>query len=288
MIAFSVSASTNLPLLYGSQAEDYCVLVRSCFSVLWNGLSAMKDGKILIPRDKLHCQLQALSFLLLLDTESATPSVSKAPIYAEDAITEFESSCGVISKDDASFLIQEMQMLFNKCWMGLQRSEGEGSKQSAVTSSLYVLSEIVLIVVKVFCKASHYDQASTFVNEFESRFRNCADRQCTAVVLGKWAVIIHTTMKAGGESGQALTECARAVRSLSADLGEREAHAVLEGCGLVVWAVESGYSKGLSASVLLSWFSFLEEHQEHILKMLKKVSDVTDQEKKLSQSFPNI
>ncbi|KAM8756416.1 separin isoform 1-T1 [Acanthopagrus schlegelii] len=267
------------------QAEDYCVLVRSCFSVLWNGLSAMKDGKILIPRDKLHCQLQALSFLLLLDTESATPSVSKAPIYAEDAITEFESSCGVMSKDDASFLIQEMQMLFNKCWMGLQRSEGEGSKQSAETSSLYVLSEIVLIVVKVFCKAGHYDQASTFVNEFESRFRNCADRQCTAVVLGKWAVIIHTTMKAGGESGQALTECARAVRSLSADLGEREAHAVLEGCGLVVWAVESGYSKGLSTSVLLSWFSFLEEHQEHILKMLKKASLCQAEGSRLQQAL---
>ncbi|XP_030276632.1 separin isoform X2 [Sparus aurata] len=254
------------------QAEDYCVLVRSCFSVLWNGLSATKDGKILIPRDKLHCQLQALSFLLLLDTESATPSVSKVPIYTEDAITEFESSCGVISKDDASFLIQEMQMLFNKCWTGVQHSEGDGSKQSAETSILYVLSEMVLIVVKVLCKAGHSDQASTFVNEFESRFRNCTDCQCTAAVLGKWAVIIHTTMKAGGESGQALTECARALRSLSADLGEQEAHAVLEGCGLVVWAVESGYSKGLSATMLLSWFSFLEEHQERILKMLKKAS----------------
>uniref|UniRef100_A0A671W5X4 separase n=1 Tax=Sparus aurata TaxID=8175 RepID=A0A671W5X4_SPAAU len=278
---------TRLPLLYGSQAEDYCVLVRSCFSVLWNGLSATKDGKILIPRDKLHCQLQALSFLLLLDTESATPSVSKVPIYTEDAITEFESSCGVISKDDASFLIQEMQMLFNKCWTGVQHSEGDGSKQSAETSILYVLSEMVLIVVKVLCKAGHSDQASTFVNEFESRFRNCTDCQCTAAVLGKWAVIIHTTMKAGGESGQALTECARALRSLSADLGEQEAHAVLEGCGLVVWAVESGYSKGLSATMLLSWFSFLEEHQERILKMLKKVSDVTDQEKELSRSFPD-
>lgn len=287
MIAFSVSALTRLPLLYGSQAEDYCVLVRSCFSVLWNGLSATKDGKILIPHDKLHCQLQALSFLLLLDTESATPSVSKAPIYTEDAITEFESSCGVISKDDASFLIQEMQMLFNKCWTGVQHSEGDGSKQSAETSILYVLSEMVLIVVKVLCKAGHSDQASTFVNEFESRFRNCTDCQCTAAVLGKWAVIIHTTMKAGGESGQALTECARALRSLSADLGEQEAHAVLEGCGLVVWAVESGYSKGLSATMLLSWFSFLEEHQERILKMLKKVSDVTDQEKELSRSFPD-
>ncbi|XP_073323552.1 separin isoform X2 [Pagrus major] len=267
------------------QAEDYCVLVRSCFSVLWNGLSATKNEKILNPRDKLHCQLQALSFLLLLDTESATPSVSKAPIYTEDSITEFESSCGVMSKDDASFLIQEMQTLFDKCWMGVQRGEEDGSKQSAETSSLYVLSEMVLIVVKVLCKAGHYDQASSFVNEFESRFRNCTDCQCTAAVLGKWAVKIHTTMKAGGESGQALTECARALRSLSADLGEREAHAVLEGCGLVVWAVESGYSKGLSAPVLLSWFSFLEEHQERILKVLKKPSTCQADGSRLQQAL---
>lgn len=246
--------------------------------MLWSGLSATKDRKILNPRDKLHCRIQALSFLLLLDTESATPSISKAPIYTEDAITDFESSCGVITKDDASFLLQEMHTLFNRCWTGGQGCEGDGSTQSTETPSLYVLSEMVLVIVKVLCKAGHYDPASTFVNEIERKVRDSANCQCTAVVLGKWAVKIHSTMKAGGESGQALTECARALRSLSADLEEREAHAVLEGCGLVVWAVESGHSKGLSGPVLLAWFSFLEEHQERILKMLKKVSVVTDQE----------
>ncbi|XP_051271664.1 separin isoform X1 [Dicentrarchus labrax] len=254
------------------QAEDYCVLVRSCFSVLWNGLSATKDKKILNPRDKLHCQMQALSFLLLLDTESATASISKAPIYTEDAITEYESSCGAITKDDAAFLLQEMHTLFSRCWTGGRGCEVDGSKRSAETSVLYVLSEMVLIIVKVLCKASHHDSAFIFVNDIESKIRDCADCQCTAAVLGKWAVKISSTMKAGGECGQALTECARALRSLSADVGYREAHAVLEGCGLVVWAVESGQSKGLSGPVLLAWFSFLEEHQELISKMLKKLS----------------
>lgn len=247
--------------------------------MLWNGLSATKDRKILNPRDKLHCQMQALSFLLLLDTESATPLISKAPVYTEDAITEFESSCGPITKGDASFLLQEMHTLFNRCWTGGQGCEGDLSKQSTETSSLHVLSEMVLIIVKVLCKAGHYDLASTFANEIENKFKDCADCQCAAVVLGKWAVKIHSTMRAGGESGPALTECARALRSLPAALGDREAHAVLEGCGLVVWAVESGHSKGLSGPVLLSWFSFLEEHQERIYKMLKKVSVFTEQKR---------
>lgn len=248
--------------------------MRSCFSVLWNGLSAAKDRKILNPRDKLHCQIQALSFLLLLDTESATTSFSKAPIYTEDAVAEFERSSEALSKEDASFLLQEMHTFFYRCWTGGQGCEGDGSKQPIETSSLHVLSEMVLIVVKMLCKSGHYDLASIFLNEIENKVRDCSV-QCTALVLGKWAVKIHSTMKSGEECGQALTECARALRSLSADLGDREAHAVLEGCGLVVWAVESGHSKALSGPVLLAWFSFLEEHQERILKVLKKVSVVT-------------
>ncbi|XP_070698763.1 separin [Pempheris klunzingeri] len=263
--------------------EDYCVFVRSCFSVLWNGLSATKDRKILNPRDKLHCQMQAVSFLLLLDSESAT--ISKAPVYTEDAITEFESSCGVTTKDYASFLLQEMHTLFNRCWTDGRSSGRDRSKQSIETSGLHVLSEMVLITVKVLCKAGHYDLASTFANEIESKIRDCADCQCTAVVLCKWAVKIHCTMKAGGESGPALTECARALRSLSADLGDQEAHAVIEGCGLVVWAVESSHSKGLSGSVLLAWFSFLEEHQERILKMLKKNSTGQTEDSRLQQAL---
>ncbi|KAK5872315.1 hypothetical protein PBY51_013029 [Eleginops maclovinus] len=264
------------------QAEDYFVLVRSCFSVLWNGLSATKDKKILKPRDKLHCQMQALSFLLLLDTDSATPSIPKAPIYTEDALTEFESSCETLTKDDASFLLQKMQTLFCRCWTG---SDGPGSKMCSVASSLYTFSEMVLITVKMLCKGAHYDLASTFLSETESKVKELADGRCTAVVLGKWAVKVHSAMKAGGESGQALTECARALRSLAADLGDREAHAVLEGCGLVLWAVESDQNKGLSGPVLLAFFSFLEEHQEQIVKVLNKSSTCQAERSRLQQAL---
>ncbi|XP_068449511.1 separin isoform X2 [Clinocottus analis] len=268
------------------QGEDYSVLVRSCFSVLWNGLSATKDKKILNIRDKLHCQIQALSFLLLLDTESATPSFSKVPIYTEDAITEFESSCEVVTKDDAAFLLQEIHTFFNRCWTSSgQGSEGGGLKQSTETSSLYPLYEMVLIVVKVLCKASHYDLAFTFLNDIEGKVAGNADGHRTVTVLGKWAVKIHSTMKAGGESGQALTECARALRSLSADLGDREAHAVLEGCGLVIWAVESGHSKAISGPVLLAWFSFCEENQERLVKTLKKNSTCQAESSRLQQAL---
>ncbi|AWP02957.1 putative separin [Scophthalmus maximus] len=252
------------------QGEDYSVLLRSCFSVLWSGLSAAKDRKTLNPQEKFHCQMQALSFLLLMDTDSAAPSFSKAPIYTEDAITEFQSVSVGVTKEDASFLLQELRLLFNRCLISVRSCEGDGSKQYIKKSSVCTLSEMLLIVVRVLCKAGHYDVASTFLDEIEKKVRDCADCQCTALLLGKWAVEVHSTMKAGEESGQALTNCARALRSLSADLGEQEAHAVLEGCALVVWAVENGHNKGLSGPVLLAWFSFLEEHQERILKILKK------------------
>lgn len=243
--------------------------------MLWNGLSASKCEKIANAREKLHCQVQALSFLLLLDTENGSPSLSKISIYTEDAVSEFESSCGAITKDDATFLVKEMHNIFRTF---LSDSQGcDGAKRLTEMSSLFVISEMVLIIIKALCKASHYTLADTLVNEFETKVRDCAGCDWAAAALGKWAVKIYSSMKTGGEGGQALTECARILRALSSDLGNKEAHSVLEGCRLVVWTVESGHDKQLSGPVLLAWFSFLEEHQECLLKTMKKASVPTYQ-----------
>lgn len=247
--------------------------------MLWNGLSATKNVKILNTRDKLHCQMQALSFLLLLDTKSTSLSISKTSIYTEDAITEFESSCGATTKDDATFLLKEIHMLFNRYNPVGEDCKRDGSKQSEM-SGLFVISEMVLIITKMLCKGGHHDLATSFISEFESKFRDWAEYHCTAAALGRWAIKIHSSMKTNGETSHAMTECARALRSLSSELRDREAHSVLEGCRLIVWAVESGHSnrKELSGPVLLAWFSFLEEHQELILRTLNKACIITGQE----------
>lgn len=244
--------------------------------MLWSGLSSKDSQSRKIPnaRDKLHCQMQALSFLLLLNTE---PPSSKVPIYTEDVINEFESSCGVVTIEDASFLLQEMHMLLNRCWTGGQGCEGNAAKQYMQTSNLYVLLEMVLIVVKVLCVTGHYNLASSFLKEIESKMQDCGDCQSTVLLLAKWAIKLNSAMKAGEENSQGLTECARALRSLSTNQSDLEAHAVLEGCGLVMWAVESGHKKGLTGPALLAWFSFLEEHQNLIVKIRSKVSVVTSQ-----------
>ncbi|XP_029948057.1 separin [Salarias fasciatus] len=247
--------------------EDYHVLVRNCFSVLWNRLNPAKDGTVLNLRDKLHYQMQALGFLLLLDTDGASQPSLKSPKYAVDAITEFEKNCGEVTKDDGHFLLQEMRTSFNRCWPSSQRGEVDESKQFRQTSNVYALSEMALTVVKLLCKAGLYTMASAFLKEIQSKISDCDRCRCTALVLGKWGVKIHSAAKAGKEEGQALTECARALRSLPTTLEDRESHAVLEGCSLVVWAVESGNNKGQSGPALLALFSFQEEHQELILKI---------------------
>lgn len=246
--------------------------------MLWNGISASKNKKIVNARDRLHCQIQALSFLLLLETESGAPSMSKITIYTEDAVTEFESSCGTITKDDAAFLLKEIHAVVNRCQADGRGGVEDGVKQPSEMSGLFVVSEMVLVIIKVLCKASHYTLADSLINEFETKVRECA-----ATVLGKWAVKIYSSMKSGGQSGQALTECARILRAISSDLGDIEAHSVLEGCRLVAWAIESGHGMELSGPVLLAWFSFLEEHQECILKTMKKASVLTEQTR---QSMP--
>ncbi|XP_072238399.1 separin [Leuresthes tenuis] len=264
--------------------EDYSVLLRSCFSVLWNGLSAAKEKKTLNHRDKLCSQMQALSFLLLLDTETSGPSFSRAPTFTEDAVYEFERSCGAVTKEDASFFLQEMNTLLCRCFTGYRG--GGVFKQRLAASSFYVFSEMVLLTMKMLCKANHHSMAATFLNEMESKFSECVGSQCTNVLmLGKWVVNINKAIKAGKEVGQALTECARILRSLSADLSNREVHAVLEGCGQVVWAVESGQTKALGGPVLLALFSFLEEYKELIMKMLKKNSTCQVEGGRLQQAL---
>lgn len=219
----------------------------------------------------------ALSFLLLLDSKSGAPSLSKFSIYTEDAVTGFESSCGAITQGDAAFILKEIHAVFNRCLADGRGDAEDGGKQPIEMTGLFVVSEMVLIILKVLCKANYHTMADTLINEFETKVRDCADCQCTAAVLGKWAVKMSSSMKAGGESGKALTECARILRALSSDLGDKEAHSVLEGCRLVLWAIESGQGKELSGPVLLAWFSFLEEHQECILKTMEKASVLTGQ-----------
>ncbi|KAM4741332.1 separin [Anableps anableps] len=265
--------------------EEYTVLVRSCFTVFWNGLSAAKERKTLTPREKLRWQIQTLSFLLLLDSETEAPASSKTSAYMQDAITSFESSCGTLTMEDASFLLQAVQTLFNRTSAGGQTCEGGEEKQHLGTSRFYVLSEIMLLSVKSACKAGHHSLVHPILDIMEKRLLNRVGFQSIPLVLGKWAVKIHSAKKADKECSQALTECARTLRSLSADLDFREGHAVLEGCNLVVWAVENGHSKELSGPELLALFSFLEEYQERIMKMLEKISACQVVEKRFRQSL---
>lgn len=215
--------------------------------------------------------MQALSFLLLLDTNSTNPIICKAPLYADDAIKEFETSCKATAEGGATFLVDEMQKFINRC---LTRNQSR--EKSDPSTRLLVLCETLLTFLKLLCKLELHKPGTALVNDFERNAKEYADFQCTAIILGKQAVKIHSAFKSGEDSCQALTDCARALRSLPPDLENREAHSVLEGCRLVIWAVESGHSNKLTGPMLLSWFSFLEEHQELLLKTLKKVMAVSE------------
>lgn len=251
------------------QTDDYFVLVQSCFSSLWN---ACKGRKYVDARDKFHCQMRALSFLLLLGADGASSIICKAPLYADDAVREYEASCEAVSEDDAAFLVDEMQMIVNGGLTGYEIRE----KNDVSSLRLFVLSEMLLTFLKLLCKVGLHHRGTTLAIDFERRAKEYGDFQSTALSLGKRAVKIHSAFRNGGDTCQALTECARALRSLQGDLEDQEARSILEGCRLVVWVVESGHSNKLSGSMLLSWFSFLEEHQELLLKTLNKASAATE------------
>jgi len=250
------------------QTEEYSGIVGTCFAVLWNGLATAKDGKTLNPKDRLHCQMQSLKFLLLLDSGSTAPlSCSKC---AEAAFATFQNAHGTLTTEDASFVLQETLALFHACWRSGQCASGEFLGHA----SLPVLTKVVLAAAKLLCNAGYSQLASGLVDEIEGAVGHCLDckHHLTSLTLARWAVSIHASKELDDERGQAFTECARALRSLPAHLEHhQETSTILEACGLVIWAAKAAHCSELSAPVLLAWFSFLEEHQELITKTLQKV-----------------
>ncbi|XP_072307616.1 separin [Eucyclogobius newberryi] len=272
----AVAELLHTRLLEAEQCDELRTLAWSTFSVLWYGLSAAKEETAPAPRDKLRCQLRAVSFLLLLDPASANSSVRNSPVYAQDAILQFQNG-GAMTKEDAVFLSEEIRTCF---WKVVDES---GAPKQRKRSNLHPILHVVLIATKVLCKAGHYDTASNLLDATERHVKERTDCPCAALVLGRLAVKIHAALKTPQrEAGQLLTACARVLRSASA-LGDDEAGAVLEGCGLVVWVVESGHGKALSGPLLLALFSFLEEHQERLSKVLKKNSICQIENGKLQQ-----
>ncbi|CAL8335764.1 unnamed protein product [Lota lota] len=266
-------------LLPPQQTEDYSGFVRTCFAVVWNGLSAAKDDSTLNPKDRLHCQMQALKFLLLLESGDTAPlSCSKG---ADDAFAAFQKARGALTTDDGSFVLRETLAFFHACW----RSGQCGSGEFLGHASLPALSKVVVATAKLLCKAGFSQLASSLVDEVEGKARRCADcrRHLMPVELARWAVKVHASEDLAQERGQAFTECARALRSLPGHPEPQQTDAVLEACGLVLWAVEAAHCSKLPAPVLLAWFSFLEEHQELITKALQKSGVSQAEERGLQQ-----
>ncbi|XP_057700846.1 separin [Corythoichthys intestinalis] len=249
--------------------EHYYSLVRNCFSVLWNRLSTTVDQNILNPKDKLRFQFQALNFHLLLDNETATLLLSKAHVYLEFAVNEFVKTWEAGSEEDASFVLNEIRTLFSSFWHSGQGRKIDGSTQFTDKLGIYTFIEMALVVVKMLCKTGHYSLASVFLNDIVDKVKNNPDCQAAALKLGKSAIKIHSMITPEELSDKPLRECTRVLRSLPLELGECEAYSVLEGCELVCWVVENCYKKGFNATVLLAWLSFLEEHQELIMRILK-------------------
>ncbi|XP_054882679.1 separin [Poeciliopsis prolifica] len=253
--------------------EDCNVLLRSCFTVFWNGLSAAKEKSALNPRDKLRWQILTYSFLLLLESKTETPASLKTSEYMQDAIAAFVSSFEVLTMEDASYLLEEIKTMVKRTNGGSETSE-EGEKiHHLPILRYYMLSEIILLSVKAICKVGYHSLARCFLTDMESMTVNRVGFPMTPLVLCKWAIIIHSAKKADEECHEALKHCARILRSVSTELDFREGHTVLEVCNLLVWAVENGHSKVLTGTELLALFSFLEEYQERTLRMLDKVSE---------------
>lgn len=236
--------------------------MRNCFAVLWNSLlSNRASGSALPPQDRLHCQLQALTFKLLEQGSSSASFSSKVPLFVEEAVLEFERSCGCFTHNDVSFLTSELRELFFGPLINPQ--------DSALTCpSLAVRCEVVFKVCKLLCKSRFSAEA---VGLLRGTLEGVDDHVGlrSALSLADCAVQLQCALSSGGECSKAFTKCARALRVLPRAVSAPEFHALLEACQLVVWSLEASQCKGMDLTTLLACFSFLEEYQELLLAQQK-------------------
>lgn len=231
--------------------------MRNCFAVLWNGSSGAQASS-LSPRERLGGQLQALRFCLLEGTSS---TLSKVPLFVEEALSEYERARGGLSQDDAVFLLSEFRTLFLSVHM---------EQDHVLTPPLLaVRCEAVVRVCKLLCKNRLWDEAARLVGGALECVRKLGEGLCLALGLASRAVRLHRDLGTGRECNNAFTDCARILRGLPAVLSDTESHTLLEACQLVVWATEAGQSKGMGGATLLASFSFWEEYQEFLLKQQK-------------------
>ncbi|XP_053492769.1 separin isoform X2 [Ictalurus furcatus] len=238
-----------------SQVEDFGVLVRNCFAVLWNGSSGAQASS-LSPRERLCGQLQALRFRLLEETPSTS---SKVPLFVEEALSEYERARGSLSQDDAAFLLSEFRTRF----LGAHVEQD----QALTPPVLAVRCEAVVMVCKPLCKNRLWDEAARLLDGAQECVRKLGGGLCPALGMASRAVRLHRDLSTGRECSKAYTDCARILRGLPAALCEAESHALLEACQLIVWATEAGQTKGMGGATLLASFSYWEEYQEFLIKL---------------------
>ncbi|XP_056316195.1 separin [Danio aesculapii] len=245
-----------------AEIDDFNVLVRNCFAVLWNSLLSNKSSaSTLPPRDRLHCQLQALTFRLLEQGSSSSSSPSKVPLFVEEAVVEYERSCGGFTQDDVRFLTSELRELFSGALFNPQDS---GSS----TSLLAVWCEVAFKVSKLLCKSRFSTEAVELLRGTLKEVDGHVGLR-SALGLADRAVQMQCVLSSGGECSKSFTECARALRMLPRGISSLESHALLEACQLVVWTLEASQCKGMDVTTLLACFSFLEEYQEFLLTQQK-------------------
>ncbi|KAI5621014.1 separin isoform X1 [Silurus asotus] len=189
-----------------SQVEDFGVVARNCFAVLWNGSSGAQASR-LSPRQQLAGQLQALRFRLLETTCSAS---CKVPAFVEEVVSEYERACGSLSQDDAAFILSEFRTRFFGADVG---------RDCALTPPLLgVRCEAVVKVCKPLCKNQLWDEAVRLVDGATECVRE-GEGLRSALELTARAPRLHRDLGSGAACSEAFTDCARILRALEVRVG---------------------------------------------------------------------
>ncbi|KAJ8259312.1 hypothetical protein COCON_G00183240 [Conger conger] len=230
------------------------LLSRSSFAELWAERPGPGAGETRpSPEQRLAVQLRALRFLPLLEGGAQGPA--KVAKHAEEAVGKYAKACGPLREEGARSLLQ----LLRQHLPGL-RLPGPGPQPGPA------LCQVSLRVCRLLGEAGLWDLAAEHLQR-DTGWMSGPPYLALVLELARRAAGLHSAPQ--GQCGAALSECARRLRALPAELGHQERHAVLQACQLLTWALELAQPGPLGTPTLLAWFSFLEEYQELLEKHIQ-------------------
>lgn len=225
-------------------------MTRGSFSLLWKGAEAASE-----PRAAFLTRLKALSFLVLLEDDSAPCEVphfaSPTACRVVVAYQMFDASGHGLGEADADFLYDSLSRHVIRVLVG----EAGSSPASLSPERALCLLEVTLEHCRRLCWSRHYHKAASAVKTARAHLENSSVAAGLQLCL-LGVELMEAAQQRPGAVGQLLRKASAILRS-SMEAPSPPLRALYDSCQFFLSGLERGIKRQYGLDGVLSLFAFL-------------------------------